>query len=53
VTAGPFGPSYGVRAACAGPGKTVKAVDSIIRPEGDRLLVGGSFETLRPYQRCH
>jgi len=52
VTPGPFGPTYGVRASCAGPDKTVRAVDSIIRPEGERLLIGSSYETLRPYQRC-
>lgn len=51
-TPGPFGPSYGVHATCVGRDKTARAIDSIFRPEGDRLLVGGSFETLRPYQRC-
>ncbi len=51
-TPGPLGPSYGVHAACAQRGKAPRATDAIMRPEGERLLIGNSFESLKPYQRC-
>lgn len=53
-TAGVQGPNYSVRGRCGEPssgGATV--VNLIVRPQGgDRLLIGTSFEDLKPYQRC-
>lgn len=53
-TAGAQGPNYSVRGRCGEPssgGATV--VNLIVRPQGgDRLLIGKSFEDLKPYQRC-
>jgi hypothetical protein len=34
-------------------GKTKSAVNLIIRPDSaDRILIGSSFDSLTPYQRC-
>ena len=66
-TAGAFGPNYGIHAACERKSSEKDAADAsadpllekaraeniIMRPQGDdRVLVGTTFEDLKPYRRC-
>jgi hypothetical protein len=55
-TAGARGSIYSARLQCSNPaarGKTKSAVNLIIRPDSaDRILIGSSFDSLTPYQRC-
>lgn len=51
-TPGIGGPNFSVHAACTRRGQPTRVVNTILRPEGDRLLAGASFEALVPYVRC-
>ncbi|HUC50919.1 MAG TPA: hypothetical protein VMA30_16185 [Xanthobacteraceae bacterium] len=55
-TAGAKGPNYSVRALCAAGDRVQPAghvVNMIMRLDGaDHVLIGTSFENLKPYQRC-
>lgn len=53
-TAGAEGPNYSVRGSCkATPQDQPHVVNVIMRMKGtDSMAAGGSFEDLKPYQRC-
>jgi hypothetical protein len=55
-TAGARGSIYSARLQCsnaASKGKTKSVANLIIRPDSaDRILIGPSFKSLTPYQRC-
>jgi len=53
-TAGVSGTNYAVHASCVDPTQQTKTktVNLIIRRQGDGILIGNTFNELKPYQRC-